>query len=248
MKIHLILICFLPLFISAQDITGVWTGYIKTPGSQLNCELAISESNKKLSGYSLIVYVDDGIENIGIKAAKVKQKKREVSFEDGELVYDNFSSRPVRSKMFGTMLLHVKDSQMIMSGVFGTRSLDMRDERTYNGEIFLQKDPNQASTKMINKLEQLNLLHTLSFLNMKPKKKNTVNKPVKDSLIVKNNVNVPIENAKPKPRVAAPRKTEKIRDIFFSADSLVISIFDNGTVDGDTVSLVLNGNVIVDRV
>ena len=43
----------------------------------------------------------------------------------------------------------------------------------------------------------------------------------------------------------AQRKTEVIRNVFFSADSLVLSLYDNGTVDGDTVSVVLNGTVII---
>ena len=245
MKIQFIFIFFLPLSIAAQDITGVWTGYLKTPGSQLNFELAISETNEKLSGYSLTVYLKDGIENIGIKKAKLKQKNREIFFEDGELVYDNFSSRPVRSKLFGSVMLSSKDSLMILSGSFGTRSLDMRDERTYYGEIYLQKDTKHSVSRMLPKLEQLNLLHTLSFMNLDLKKKKTINKPLTDSMIRKNNV--PIITAKAKPRIE-PRRTEKIRDLFFNSDSLVISIFDNGTVDGDTISLLLNGNIIANKV
>ena len=73
MRFVVSLFFLLPVWLSAQDVTGVWTGYIKTPGSQLEYELAISEGNKKLSGYSLIIYPKDGIENIGIKTAKIKQ-------------------------------------------------------------------------------------------------------------------------------------------------------------------------------
>jgi hypothetical protein len=41
------------------------------------------------------------------------------------------------------------------------------------------------------------------------------------------------------------RKTEVIRNVFFTSDSLVLSLYDNGTIDGDTVSVVLNGEVII---
>ena len=54
----------------------------------------------------------------------------------------------------------------------------------------------------------------------------------------------------PEPRAAADiarRKMEVIRSIDFSSDSLVLSLYDNGTVDGDTVSVVLNGTVIMPR-
>jgi hypothetical protein len=82
-------------------------------------------------------------------------------------------------------------------------------------------------------------------MNLDPKKKKTINKPITDSLITKKNP--PIEIAKPKPRIE-PRRTVKIRDLFFNSDSLVLSVVDNGTVDGDTISLVLNGTVIANKV
>jgi hypothetical protein len=43
------------------------------------------------------------------------------------------------------------------------------------------------------------------------------------------------------------RKTEIIRSVFFKSDSLVINLYDNGEIDGDTVSVVLNGKIILAR-
>ena len=40
-------------------------------------------------------------------------------------------------------------------------------------------------------------------------------------------------------------KIEVIRSIDFKADSLVLILYDNGVVDGDTVSVVINGKVII---
>ncbi|WP_431213031.1 hypothetical protein ACQ86N_46620 [Puia sp. P3] len=45
----------------------------------------------------------------------------------------------------------------------------------------------------------------------------------------------------------ATRKTEVIRTIDFKSDSLVLTLYDNGIVDGDTVSVVLNDLVIIPR-
>jgi hypothetical protein len=53
------------------------------------------------------------------------------------------------------------------------------------------------------------------------------------------------------PKAAADiekRKIETIRTVEISQDSLVLSLYDNGTVDGDTVSVLLNGKVIWPRV
>jgi len=45
----------------------------------------------------------------------------------------------------------------------------------------------------------------------------------------------------------ASRKTEVIRSIVFQSDSIVLSLYDNGQVDGDTVSVVVNDRIIIAR-
>ena len=221
------ILVFFPIWLSAQDITGVWTGYLKTPGSKLDYELTISEGNKKLSGYSLIIYPKDGIENIGIKEAKIKQGKKDILIEDGELVYDNFSTRPTRVKMFGKLSLATKDSLMILRGEFSTRSLDFRDTRTYSGEIYLEKSGIPLSSKLLITLDEINYPHHLSFLATAKKK--------------------PIPEVTITPSSKTNRKIIKIRDIDFSSDSLLLSFYDNGTIDGDTVTVSLNGKILVEK-
>lgn len=44
------------------------------------------------------------------------------------------------------------------------------------------------------------------------------------------------------------RTVHTIRTVDIAADSLVFTLYDNGTVDGDTVSVLLNGKVILSRV
>ena len=43
------------------------------------------------------------------------------------------------------------------------------------------------------------------------------------------------------------RKLETIRTVVVAQDSLVFSLYDNGTVDGDTVSVLINGKVAIPR-
>ena len=240
MKILATIFCFFPLCLLAQDITGVWTGYIKTPGSELEYELAISSGDKWMSGYSLIIYPKDGIENIGIKTAKIKQSKKEIYFEDGDLVYDNFSTQPRRIKMFGELTLILKDTLMILRGNFSTRSLDFRDTRTYSGEVYLQKTARPLSSKMLITMDEINLAHNLSFTRPKKTKPQTSNNNLK-----KAGTTGP---AKAGPLTPVERKIQKINDIFFTSDSLLLSFYDNGTIDGDTISMVLNGKKMAEKI
>jgi len=239
-KATISILFFFPIWLSAQDITGVWTGYIKTPGSQLEYELAISNGEKNLSGYSLIIYPKDGIENIGIKKAKIKQTKKEIYVEDGELVYDNFTTQPRRSKMFGKLSLILKDTFMILQGSFETRSLDFRDSRTYSGEVFLQKTARPFSSKMLITMDEINLVHYLSFTGTKKPK--AVKQPGNNN--IKKETTVVVKS----PLKPTERKIQKIDEIFFTSDSLLLSFYDNGTVDGDTISMILNGRVIAEKI
>ena len=241
MKIIATIFIIIPLFISGQDISGVWTGYIKTPGSQLEYELAISLGDKSLGGYSLLIYLNNGIENIGIKKAKIKQTKKEIYFEDGELVYDNFTTQPRRTKMFGTLNLIIKDTLMILQGNFSTRSIDFRDTRTYSGEVYLEKTSRPFASKMLVTMDELSYVHNLSFSRTKRPvaKKPIVSEPPK----------------KPETPVIAKkdlqlneRRIQKLSDIVFSGDSLQLSLYDNGTIDGDTVTIMVGGRTIAEKI
>ena len=56
-----------------------------------------------------------------------------------------------------------------------------------------------------------------------------------------------IEKAKELPTAVAQRKNESIQDIYFKNDSLVLSLYDNGIVDGDTVSVFVNGETVISK-
>jgi hypothetical protein len=44
------------------------------------------------------------------------------------------------------------------------------------------------------------------------------------------------------------RKVETIQSVYYKSDSLEITLYDNGEVDGDTVSVIMNGSIIMPKV
>jgi hypothetical protein len=62
----------------------------------------------------------------------------------------------------------------------------------------------------------------------------------------------PVKKADPADVTAAmdvnKRKVETIQAVYFKSDSLELTLYDNGEVDGDTVSVVMNGQVIMPKV
>ncbi|MEO6490488.1 MAG: hypothetical protein ABIO04_11145, partial [Ferruginibacter sp.] len=45
----------------------------------------------------------------------------------------------------------------------------------------------------------------------------------------------------------AKREIETIQTVLFKSDSLMLTLYDNGTVDGDTVSIILDGKMILSK-
>ena len=271
MKEFFLIIFLFPCILSAQDISGIWIGYLESAGTKLPFELAISSEGKEdFSGYSHTVFTFNGVDNIGVKAIKLKNKKGNVSMEDGELVFSNYTTPPRRVKMMSKMFLKTSDSLLVLTGSFYTRTIDFResDKTSFTGTIYLRKQKGFSQTQLIAKLKELDLLHTLSFSPEEYKKKTepaivaAVTKPVPRQDSEKEIAVADVQNKSeatsnkdtktltpPAPAKAAAaiasRKTEVLRNVFFTADSLVLSLYDNGTVDGDTVSVVLNGEVII---
>jgi len=237
---------FLPLQNFAQDITGAWTGFLQINDTKVPYELVISGDKKNLSGFSMITFAFDGVENVGVKTMEIKIKRASIAIEDGELIYDNYTTPSRRVKLYGTLVWVGRDSNMTLAGTLATRSMDMRalNENNFKGTIKLQRKP-PARSKLVPKLDEMGLADQLSF--MKPVvKKEVVATPVKEK--VRNDSSRTLgETVIKSSNEVVKRETEVIRTVLFKSDSLVISLYDNGEIDGDTVSLVLNGNVILSK-
>jgi hypothetical protein len=136
-----------------------------------------------------------------------------------------------------------KNAGMTLAGTFGTRSMDMRapDENSFKGTVFLQRKKPSDNSRLLSKLNDMGLSDKLSF-----------NQPVSVTLAKvdarpEEKKSLPTNPVASNEPAVAPRKTDVIRRISFGADSIVISLYDNGEVDGDTVSILLNGKVILSR-
>ena len=229
------LLFFLPLQNFAQDITGTWAGFLMVNDTKVPYELVISGDKKNLSGYSMLTFTFDGVENVGVKTMEIKIKRTSIAIEDGELIYDNYSTPSRRVKLYGTLVWVGRDSNMTLAGTLTTRSMDMRalNENNFKGQIKLQRKPPPRS-KLVSKLDEMGLADKLSFMRT-PLMHGVVVTPVKEKETILKSTEV------------VKRETEVIRTVLFKSDSLVISLYDNGEIDGDTVSLVLNGNIILSK-
>ena len=278
------MLLLLPLQLFSQNLSGIWVGTIATSETQMPFELAI---NQDMTGYSMITFMFKGAEKVAVKKITLNRKDSVFTISDDKLIYNNFETRSRSIKTFCDLSVKMVDTVMILSGAFHTRTRDLRkgDEDLATGTITLQKQNNQAKTRLIGKIDSLKLSNTLVFSNpnaiIKEKPVLAVSEketpapavaenPVKDLKAVKVQQQLSVEKRKNDPSsyalnnisaVAAnpidqnilaaadiaSRKIEVIRTIDFKSDSLTLVLYDNGIVDGDTVSVVLNDEVIIPK-
>lgn len=173
MKFFLFLFLF-PLTLLAQkseplpkDLAGVWKGYMfnDTTQTKNDFELAISESNRKLSGYTYTVYLIDGKKNIGVKSVKIRERKELLLIEDEKLIDNNYDAPPAKGvRTFIELTFAENDTAEILSGTWKTNIT--REYNSVTGNIYLERKKEPEQTAIIPKLRQLNLLGQLSFLSV----------------------------------------------------------------------------------
>lgn len=273
----LVVLIFFPAEIFSQDFTGVWSGFMYTAGNQVPYELVISKSNDELTGYSMSVFSINGVENTGMKRMKIRDRKKSIVIEDDELIYNDYTTFAKRVILYSTLSFQKQDSILILQGPFFTRSIDrssykgnIRLEKKIISEdtrmtsqlkrlnlwdqlSFVRTPPAEKQNETIAAVakaeESLEIISSAKVVN----KSEAVSLPGQKKDIPSSSVPT-VMNAKPSvaPLIIAAaeissRKTEVIRNVFFQSDSLVLSLYDNGEVDGDTVSVVINDRVVIAR-
>jgi hypothetical protein len=243
----------LPLRLFSQDLSGIWVGTIATAGTQMPFELAI---NQDMTGYSMITFTYKGAEKVAVKRINLIRKDSVFTISDDKLIYNNFTVRSRSIKTFCELSIKMVDSTMVLSGPFHTRTRDLRagDEDLSTGTITIQKQNRQAQTRLISKLDSLKLSNTLAFSDPKATSAETPVAAVSEKGVpavagnaVAGNNEAPVQKIIGAAAEVALRKTEVIRTIDFKSDSLTLVLYDNGIVDGDTVSVVLNDEVIIPK-
>lgn len=267
-------IAFLILLLSpvhkilAQDLSGLWKGtlYNDTTKKYYPYQIIISEENGKLSGYSYIVYDINGKPETAVRTLKIKKKDAKLIIEDDELIYNDYTEPPpkgIHKMTIGTVT--IVDTLMTLQGEWHTNRT--KKYLPLAGTFSVQKKYDYKPAELFKKLEDLNLTAKLSFT---PKEKPVeqpvvavVPKPIKKekpAVVVKETKKPePVVVKKPaviKPLPVAPiaaaadvakRKIVNTQEVFFTADSLTLTLYDNGEVDGDVVSVLLNGKVIFEK-
>src|SRR5215471_6686154 len=208
----ILVLCLLPLHVFAQDLTGIWTGFLETGDQKLPYELVISGDKKSLSGYSLMVFTFNGVKNVGVKTMDIKVKRASIELADGDLIYDNYNTPPKHVKLYANLAWVGRDTTMTLAGTFATRSLDMRmsmRENVFKGLVHLQKRNALTKTQLTDKLKEMDLMKELSFTQ--PVKKSEEQKVTIDVKPTESMNSSKIKAKQPAIESASSKKVESVK-------------------------------------
>ena len=262
------------------DMTGLWTGLMYNDTTELSYryEIAISEKNGNLIGYSHTYFILDNKEYYGVKKLKITVDGNKIITQDLKLIDNNYPIKPPKGVYVVNVLnFEKKDAVMILSGHFETNRTKQYAPAT--GYIHVERKTNLEKSSLVTQLERLGLVNELSFIEPEKPVEPTVVakverekeqpiakvKPIEKEKKVKVAKEKPIkETEQPVVKTEAPktitvkqtqaagnirdRIIETIQSVDYKSDSLVLSLYDNGEVDGDTVSVLMNGDVIMPMV
>lgn len=239
----------------AQDISGLWRGtlYNDTTRRTLKYEIAISENKGKLTGYTHTFFVVDDRVFYGVKKIKVKLVDGKYILQTDELIADDYADGyPKKIVQVDALTLEKIGDSMILSGPFHTVRTKIYSSLTGYVRVSRKDDYNQSA--LIPHLEELGLAKDLSFVKREEPVVAVVNNPV--AVNVERHATRPVApsndiSVKKMPVFKGPaadvasRKIETVQSVYFKSDSLELTLYDNGEVDGDTVSVLMNGAVIM---
>lgn len=160
-----VFLLFCSLKLSAQDVTGLWRGFMYNDTTQQNYryEIAISEEKGKLFGYSHTYFILNDKQYHGVKKLKIKREGDKIITEDDELIVHNYPIPPAKGvHQQNKLVLEIKDTVMILSGIYTTNRT--RDYHPVTGYVHVERKKDYSQSALVPHLQELGLVKKLSFL------------------------------------------------------------------------------------
>lgn len=266
-KAFLIIIFFLPLLSSAQQLTGIWRGYfyelledrklpgkpILTTGERYKFEVQINHNGKKIQGVTYS-YLQKQFYGKAAMVGSFSSKTQNALIQETNML--EIKALGMESACVMTLLMKYStngDEEILEGTYFSMNTAD--SSNCGKGKVFLKR-VNTSDFK-----EEAFLQNRIKDLNSKPSQisQDTLVKKIKpeplpllpkskperiDSLI---QVKPTLRKPTPFSNSYEQRDNELVQNIRLPAGKVQIKIYDNGTIDNDTVTVVLDLKKIITR-
>ena len=158
--------CLSPLYLFAQDITGLWKGtlYNDTTRQFYKYEIGISKEKGKFSGFSHTWFILDDKQYYGVKKVSVKKAPDgKIIIEDNGLIANNYPVGPSKNvNQLNILTLDASESVMTLQGPFTTNRT--KEYHSLTGNVTLQRKNDFWQSALVPHLQELGLENKLSFV------------------------------------------------------------------------------------
>lgn len=230
MRFVLIFLILLGCFTaSAQNVAGLWRGrFTSTNALQLGAnykyELIIFQEGDKLSGFSYSTLLDGNF--YAVCEIKGTLFEGYMVITETKTVYEN---PPGDNNNFQTHILFLNAEGKEATGDWKQSNKRATQLFQEEGKTFLKKEEDPSKSGLLKILEQKNAVV------IAPSKPAATEKPVSTST---NKDSIKL----------ATRPINILQTISIKADSVSIELYDDGLIDGDSVSVFSNNLVLLDKV
>ncbi len=253
---NLLLILFICTAISssAQKISGFYTGTLYNDSTKMTqrYELAVNEYKGKITGYSYVTFIAKDTFYWGIRKVKATIVGDSLVVEDDKIVANNFPEPP--AKKVGriiTIPLNGQDSIISLNGTWKTNQTKIY--YSVPGSIKLDRSADSSRSPLISHLRELKIIQDPVYAEEVVKENKETRVKVKKEAPKVETIAEPAEEVIPvsnTPVLLAyhQRANKLLQTLDVQSDSLVLAFYDNGVVDGDSVSVYLNGQNIISAI
>ncbi len=259
----------------SQVISGIYLGKLSDDSlrKKQSFELALNEYRGKIYGYSYASFEKNDTFYYSIREIRARREGNQLIVEDDKMIVNNFPH--VDKKVFRTSVIPLnpaEDTLRSFNGSFFTNKTKVF--YSVKGEVEASRDGDSSRSALIGHLRELNILgndrggRTETAVaktreEKKPKKEEQTE--VKKVKVENDEVKIKTETAKIKTEKKPARADQPVpptipavvllphtarqnriqQTVEVRSDSIILSFYDNGVIDGDSISVYLNGDNII---
>ncbi len=222
---RILLVCFLlsTLISSAQSVEGLWRGRFTSnhplqQSASYKYELLLFREGNKLTGYSYSTLIDGQYYAVCEVTGNV--------FDDYFVVTEKktiYQNPPGDGGVLQSHILFLNAGQQEVTGEWKQANKRTTQLFVEEGKTFLQKEEDPSKSGLIKILEQKKVIESTD--------ETKVTKPLNEDSIK-----------------LASRLKDIVQVIETSSDSISIELYDDGLIDGDSVSVFSNNSVLLNKV
>ena len=265
-------LCFLfLLFLSlnsfAQNVSGFYSGtlYNDTTKHTQQYELALSDYRGKVTGWAYATFIANDTFYYSIRRVKGSKKGGNLIIEDAEMIANNFPKGPDKGvrRITQIPIAQLTEGDTLSNFNATWRTTATKEFYSLPGTMAMERRTDSSQSALFAHLTEMRLLPTQNEAAVVAKKeeKPKADQKEKERFLKadeKNNTTAKNTTAANKKTTTAPaipaiipytERSQKVLQTFeVSSDSLVLSFYDNGVVDGDVISVYVNGESVISSV